>query len=95
MPLMFPDASFLIMYGPVETWCIPYVEVVSLSYLLAYSRGTGAVIRRPSEPVKMPSGRFSRNTIVLLFGVWMPLMLGTPFVAFAGAPTTSPKYAPA
>ena len=39
----------------------------------------------------MPSGRFSRKTIVLLFGVWMPLMLGTPFVAFAGAPTMSPK----
>ena len=43
----------------------------------------------------MPSGRFSSNTMVRLLGVRMPLMSGTPFVAFAGAPTTSPKYAPA
>ena len=42
-----------------------------------------------------PSGCLSLNTIVLWFGVWMPLMFGTPFVALAGAPTTSPKYAPA
>jgi hypothetical protein len=92
---MFPDESFLIMYGPVATWCIPYVEVVWESNRFAYSCGTGAVISNPSEPVKTPSGRLSRNTIVSLLGVWMPLMSGTPFVAFLGAPTTSPKYAPA
>ncbi len=88
---MFPDESFLIMYGPVATWCMPYVEVVWSSNCFAYSRGTGAVMGSPSEPVKTPSGCLSLNTIVSLLGVRMPLMFGTPFVAFAGAPTTSPK----
>ena len=92
---MFPEASFLIMYGPVATWCMPYVDVVWSSNCLAYSRGTGAVMSRPSEPVKTPSGRLSRKTSVVLFGVWIPVMFGTPFAAFDGAPTTSPKYAPA
>jgi hypothetical protein len=32
---MLPDALFLIMYGPVATWCIPYVEVVFESNGLA------------------------------------------------------------
>ena len=45
--------------------------------------------------MKTPSGRLSRKTSVVLFGVWIPVMFGTPFAAFDGAPTTSPKYAPA
>jgi len=94
-PVSLPAALFWIMYGPVATWWLPYDELVPLSNFLAYSAGTGAVSGSWSAPTKTPLGFDSLNTIVYLSGVWMPEMLGTVFVDFVGAPSITPKYAPA
>src|SRR6185503_15517837 len=92
---MLPEASFLIMYGPVATWCRPYVDCVWLSNFRAYDAGTGAVIGSPSAPTKTPDGCCNLKTRVVEFGVWMPRMLGIRCAGLFGAPTRSPKYAAA
>ena len=46
------------MYGPVATWCSPYVDGFSASYCFAYSSGTGALtgrVRAPITPIEVVS----------------------------------------
>src|SRR3954468_8094495 len=86
-PTVLPWASFLIMYGPVATTCVLYVEGFFASNFFAYSSGTGIVIGMTSAAdTRTASGRFSLNTIVWSSGVVMPEIDLTPFVGDLGAP---------
>jgi hypothetical protein len=63
------------MYGPVATWCWPYVDGCCLSNFWAYSFGTGAEAGMLRQPATIaPRGRSSLNTIVWASGVVMPEM---------------------
>jgi hypothetical protein len=87
-----PEASFLIMYGPVATTCVLYVEGLFASYFFAYSSGTGIVIGITSAAeTTTASGRLSLKTIVWSSGVVMPEIDSTPFVAVFGAPAIELK----
>src|SRR3954453_2591236 len=95
--MALPDASFWIMYGPVATWCSPYVLGFFLSNGAAYCLGTGEVSIIPRAPPAStpPLALLKWKTIVLLSGVVMPLLSVVPGFASTLAPMMSPKEAPA
>ena len=68
--MSLPYASFWIMYGPVATWWLPYVDGVLASYFSAYSSGTG--VGRGSASAcghdRRPSALVSLKTIVVVVG---------------------------
>src|SRR5919197_4001734 len=81
--------SFLTMYGPVNDWYWSNFDGVLLSYLLAYSSGTGTVIGITSAcDTSGALGSFSLKTMVESSGVSMPeIGLLSPALAFSGVPT--------
>ena len=71
--MLLPLPSFSSMYGPVKTMCFAYVDGFSLSYLSAYSFGTGIEIGIASAPASAaPVPLLSLKTIVWSSGVSMP-----------------------
>ena len=82
--------SFSIMYGPVATWCSPYVDGFSASYCFAYSSGTGELTGRVRAPVT-PAAVVLVSLIssVVSSGAVIPLMSGAPPVGLSWASLTA------
>ena len=81
------------MYGPVKTWCCPYVDCLPLSNFDAYSFGTGTVHGSASAWPAAPVGTENLSTRVLASGVVMPEISFALPLLNASRPARVPRYA--